>query len=48
MRNTLPKLPFPSFTLHNFDDVDRALREWRSRLETVDDNLRELDDEPTL
>jgi hypothetical protein len=48
VRNTLPKLPLPSFMLHNFDDVDRALREWRSRLETVDDNLRRLDDEPTL
>jgi hypothetical protein len=48
VRNALPKLPLPVFTLHNFDDVDRGLREWRSRLEIVDDNLRELDDEPTL
>jgi hypothetical protein len=48
VRNTLPRLPLPRFTLRNFDDVDRALREWRSRLEVVDDNLRELDDEPTL
>jgi hypothetical protein len=48
VRNTLPKLPLPRFTLHNFDDVDRALSEWRSRLQVVDDNLRELDDEPTL
>jgi hypothetical protein len=46
--NALPKLPLPRFTLHNFDDVDRGLREWRSRLEVVDDNLREIDDEPTL
>src|ERR1700674_4542592 len=48
VRNALPRLPLPTFTLHNFDDVDRGLREWRSRLEVVDDNLRELDDEPTL
>ena len=48
MRNTLPKLPLPTFTLRNFDEVDRGLHEWRSRLEVVDDNLRELDDEPTL
>jgi hypothetical protein len=48
VRNTLPRLPLPRFTPHNFGDVDRGLREWRSRLQVVDDNLRELDDEPTL
>src|SRR5260370_42470534 len=37
-----------SLTLRNWADVDRALDEWRTRLQTVDDNLRELDDEPTL
>jgi chromosome segregation ATPase len=41
-----PRVNIP--TLRNFADVDRALAEWRSRLEVVDDNLRELDDEPTL
>jgi hypothetical protein len=37
-----------NLTLRNWADVDRALDEWRTRLHTVDDNLRELDDEPTL
>jgi hypothetical protein len=37
-----------SITLRNWTDVDRVLDEWRTRLRTVDDNLRELDDEPTL
>jgi hypothetical protein len=47
VHNALPKLPLPRFTLRNFDDVDRGVHEWRSRLQVVDDNLRELDDEPT-
>jgi hypothetical protein len=34
--------------MRNFGDVDHALQEWRARLQVVDDNLRELDDEPTL
>ena len=47
MRNLNLNLNF-NLTLRNWADVDRALVEWRTRLHTVDDNLRELDDEPTL